>query len=116
MLHIGKNISYLIKQHNFKQDEFGEMFGLKRGVVSGYVIGRANPKLETVIEIAEHFSIPIDDLLKKDLSQEGITAPQHADSTTEDTNSKLLQRFEEVVAENAILKAKLAECEKSKKD
>ena len=50
------------------QQSFAEMFDLKRGTLGAYEEGRSEPKIETIIKIANHFSIPIGDLLTKELT------------------------------------------------
>ncbi|MGO4772033.1 helix-turn-helix transcriptional regulator [Flavobacterium sp. W22_SRS_FK3] len=50
------------------QQEFADIFDLKRGTLGAYEEGRSNPKLETVIKIANHFSIGIEELLIKELT------------------------------------------------
>jgi len=50
------------------QQSFAELFDLKRGTLGAYEEGRSEPKIETIIKIANYFSIPIDDLLTKELT------------------------------------------------
>ena len=44
------------------------MFNLKRGSIGAYEEGRAEAKIDTVIEIAEYFQLSLDQLLKKELT------------------------------------------------
>lgn len=66
---IHKNISYLQKKERLTQNEFGELFGLGKGVINSYVTGKAMPKLETVIAICKYFKLNINDFVHEDLSQ-----------------------------------------------
>ena len=50
------------------QQAFAEIFDLKRGTLGAYEEGRSEPKIETIIKIANHFSIPIGDILTKELT------------------------------------------------
>ncbi|MBC8643309.1 helix-turn-helix transcriptional regulator [Flavobacterium lindanitolerans] len=54
--------------HGLSQLQFAEMFDLKRATLGAYEEGRSNPKMDTVIKIANHFSIDIEDLLTKELT------------------------------------------------
>lgn len=64
----GKNIRKIRSVKSLSQQSFAEMFDLKRGTLGAYEEGRSEPKIETLIKIANHFSIPIDDLLTKELT------------------------------------------------
>lgn len=50
------------------QTEFAELFNLKRTAVGSYEEGRAEPKIETLIKIADYFKLSLDQLLRKELS------------------------------------------------
>ena len=64
----GKNIKKIRSVHGMSQQEFAELFDLKRATLGAYEEKRSNPKLETVVKIAKHFSIGIEDLLTKELT------------------------------------------------
>ena len=64
----GKNIKKIRSVHSLSQQDFADIFNLKRGTLGAYEEGRSNPKLETVIKIANHFSIGIEDLLIGELT------------------------------------------------
>ena len=64
----GKNIKKIRSVHGMSQQEFAELFDLKRATLGAYEEDRSNPKLETVVKIAKHFSIGIEDLLTKELT------------------------------------------------
>lgn len=68
MSFFGKNIRKIRSVKSLSQQSFAEMFDLKRGTLGAYEEGRSEPKIETIIKIANHFSIPIDDLLTKELT------------------------------------------------
>ncbi|MCT8338952.1 helix-turn-helix domain-containing protein [Flavobacteriaceae bacterium TK19130] len=68
MSKFGKNIRKIRSVKTLSQQAFAELFGLKRGTLGAYEEGRSEPKIETIIKIANHFSIPIDDLLTKELT------------------------------------------------
>ena len=64
----GKNIKKIRTIKSLSQQGFAEMFDLKRGTLGAYEEGRSEPKIETIIKIANHFSIPIGDILTKELT------------------------------------------------
>jgi DNA-binding XRE family transcriptional regulator len=68
LLMFGKNLKKIRSVHGLSQQEFADLFDLKRGTLGAYEEGRSNPKLETVIKIANHFSIGIEELLIKELT------------------------------------------------
>lgn len=68
MSYIGKNIKKIRTVKKINQADFADLFGLARASVGSYEEGRAEPKIETVIAIANHFGISIDLLLKKELT------------------------------------------------
>lgn len=65
---IGKNIRKIRTVKKLSQASFAEIFNLARPSVGAYEEERAEPKLETVIQIANYFGISIDSLLTKELT------------------------------------------------
>ncbi|WP_062056638.1 helix-turn-helix domain-containing protein [Aquimarina longa] len=68
MSFFGKNIKKIRGVKSLSQQAFAELFDLKRGTLGAYEEGRSEPKIETLIKIANHFSIAIDDLLTSELT------------------------------------------------
>ncbi|WP_067147127.1 helix-turn-helix domain-containing protein [Pseudotamlana agarivorans] len=64
----GKNIRKIRSVKALSQQAFADIFDLKRGTLGAYEEGRSEPKIETIIKIANHFSIPIDTILTKELT------------------------------------------------
>lgn len=64
----GKNIKKIRNVHGMSQQEFADLFDLKRATLGAYEEGRSNPKIETAIKIANRFSINLDELLTKELT------------------------------------------------
>ena len=69
----GKNIRKIRTIKSLSQQAFAELFNLKRGTLGAYEEGRSEPKIETIIKIANYFSIPIGDLLTKDLTVNALS-------------------------------------------
>ncbi|MCD6556870.1 MAG: helix-turn-helix transcriptional regulator [Bacteroidales bacterium] len=68
MSYIGKNIRKIRMSKKMTQTEFAELFDLKRTAVGSYEEGRAEPKIDTLIKIADYFKLSLDSLLRKELS------------------------------------------------
>ncbi len=87
----GKNIKKIRSVKGLSQQAFADLFGLKRGTLAAYEEGRSNPRLETVIKIASHFSIEMDELLKTELTVNRLL--QFNDSITIDSEHLPIQAF-----------------------
>ncbi|MGI0105962.1 helix-turn-helix domain-containing protein [Salinimicrobium sp. WS361] len=68
MSFFGKNIRKIRSVKSLSQQSFAELFDLKRATLGAYEEERSEPKIDTIIKIANHFSIPLDDLLMKELT------------------------------------------------
>lgn len=93
MSYVGKNIRKIRTVKKLSQAAFAELFGLARPSVGAYEEGRSEPKMETLIQIAQYFGLSVDLLLTKELTvnelyhfdifkQETTPAPA-ADTTAE---------------------------------
>jgi transcriptional regulator with XRE-family HTH domain len=68
MSFFGKNIKKIRGVKGLSQQAFADLFDLKRGTLGAYEEGRSEPKIDTLIKIANYFSIAIDDLLTAELT------------------------------------------------
>ena len=68
MSFFGKNIKKIRTIKGLSQAAFAELFGLKRAALGAYEEQRSEPKIETIIKIANHFSIKIDKLLTSEIT------------------------------------------------
>ncbi|MDT0644315.1 helix-turn-helix transcriptional regulator [Zunongwangia sp. F363] len=68
MSYFGKNIRKIRNAKKLSQQAFAETFDLKRGTLGAYEEERSEPRIETIVKIANYFSISIDDLLTKELT------------------------------------------------
>lgn len=80
MSFFGKNIKKIRGVKGLSQQAFADIFSLKRGTLGAYEEGRSEPKIDTIIKVANYFSISIDDVLTKNITvnqllsfNEGIT-------------------------------------------
>lgn len=68
MSYIGKNIKKIRAVRKLSQAAFADSFNLARPSVGAYEEGRSEPKIDTIIAIANHFSLSTDALLRKELT------------------------------------------------
>jgi transcriptional regulator with XRE-family HTH domain len=62
MSFIGKNIKKI------SQADFAKIFSLTRGSIGAYEEGRAEPKIDTIIQLANYFGVSIDAFINKELT------------------------------------------------
>ncbi len=68
MNHIAKNIRHLRKLKNYTQEQLADEVQMTRSKIGSYEEGRSDPPIEMLIRFSEYFSLPIDVLVKNDLS------------------------------------------------
>jgi len=68
MSYFGANIKKIRIVKKINQSEFGNLFGLTRAAVGSYEEGRAEAKIDKIIEISDYFGLTLDQILKKKLS------------------------------------------------
>jgi DNA-binding XRE family transcriptional regulator len=88
MSKIGSNIRKIRSVKGLSQTGFADIFNLKRANIGAYEEGRAEPKIDTVIEIANYFSIPLNDIFTKELTVNQLTHFRILDPAIEKTKTK----------------------------
>lgn len=68
MSFFGKNIKKIRGVKRLSQQAFADVFSLKRATLGAYEEGRSEPKIDTIIRVANYFSITIDDILTKEIT------------------------------------------------
>ncbi|CAM1344615.1 XRE family transcriptional regulator [Tenacibaculum amylolyticum] len=68
MKNIAKNIRHLRKLKKLTQEQFADNLSITRSRVSSYEEGRSEPSIETLIDFSNYFKLPIDILVKNDLT------------------------------------------------
>ncbi len=89
---LSKNIKKLRLFKNLNQAEFAALFQLKRPSVGAYEEGRAEPKLDTLIKISNYYELPIDLIVKAELTVNQIAKfefPKVESSDLDLLNSKM---------------------------
>jgi len=65
---ISSNIKYLRKQKSWTQQDLADQLDIKRPLIGSYEEGRADPRLNTLLKLAELFELSADELLSVDLA------------------------------------------------
>tara|TARA_B110001454_G_C12685501_1_gene419986 strand:- start:135 stop:878 length:744 start_codon:yes stop_codon:yes gene_type:complete len=68
MSFFGKNIKKIRGVKRMSQQVFADIFLLKRATLGAYEEGRSEPKIDTIIKVANYFSISIDVILTKEIT------------------------------------------------
>lgn len=68
-MNIGNNLKIVRKRKKMSQEEVATALGFTRSSYSGYENGVAQPSIENLVTLSDFYSITIDDLVKKDLSE-----------------------------------------------
>jgi transcriptional regulator with XRE-family HTH domain len=67
----GRNLKYLRKLKGDTQEEFAALLNIKRSLLGAYEEERAEPRREVLEMVSDQFSVSLDDLLRRDLSDRG---------------------------------------------
>jgi len=77
MSQVSKNIRYLRRLHDYTQEEFAEVLGIKRSSLGAYEEGRAMPNFTTLMQLGKLFGLTIEQIVSAEVSNI-ITEPQMA--------------------------------------
>ena len=94
MSFFGKNIKKIRGVKQLSQQAFADIFDLKRATLGAYEEGRSEPKIDTIIKVANHFSISIDIILTKEITVNQLL--RFNDVITTDVNQVVKAGFVEV--------------------
>lgn len=110
MSFFGSNIKKIRQVKGLSQKAFADLFDLNRGVISSYEEGRAEPKIETILKVANHFNLNLDKFLTETLQASQLGSVSNTDQlmlfpeftnqndketqvTTENSNLSILQKI-----------------------
>lgn len=68
MSQASKNLKYLRKLRGWTQEEFALKLRIKRSLLGAYEEERAEPRIEVLEVVADMFKLTLDDLLRRDVS------------------------------------------------
>jgi transcriptional regulator with XRE-family HTH domain len=100
MSFFGKNIKKIRVIKGLSQQAFAEIFSLKRATLGAYEEGRSEPKIETVIRVANYFSISIDNFLTKEITVNQLL--RFNEGITTDINQIVKASFKEIPFVNSL--------------
>jgi transcriptional regulator with XRE-family HTH domain len=119
---LGKNLRWLRKQSSKTQSEIAALIKKGQTTVGNWENGISEPNLEELLIISNYFDIPLDTLLKVDLSEvnvyqrqgnSGAAAYDHADTETsaarEDKLNYVLEEIKSLREEMARINSRLPE-------
>src|SRR5689334_13037647 len=95
MTKIGANIKKIRTTKGLSQQAFAELFELTRGNISSYEQNRAEPRIETVNQIANHSCIPLNQFITQNLSIHEILQ-YNGDKVIDDENHIINLRLRQV--------------------
>ncbi|MCG8322915.1 MAG: helix-turn-helix domain-containing protein [Cytophagales bacterium] len=87
---VSKNIKYLRKKHGYTQEQFSEKIGIKRSLLGAYEEGRADPRLNNLMNIAKEFNISVDTLISKNVATTPETALHPPEQSDKNEKFKVL--------------------------
>lgn len=64
---LGRNLKYLRKQKKASQEQIAQATGISRSALADYENGKSEPTAGSLIKLAKHFAVNVDDLLTVDL-------------------------------------------------
>lgn len=79
---LGKNLRYLRKQSSKTQSEIASLIKKGQTTVGNWENGISEPNLEELLIISNYFDIPLDTLLKADLSEMSLFQRQGTPNVT----------------------------------
>ncbi len=71
-MYIAQNIKHLRKAKGITQGELAEMIEKVPTTISDYEKGKTVPPLDIALQLGDIFGVSLDDLVKRDLSSEGL--------------------------------------------
>lgn len=74
---IAENIKFLRKKKGLTQEQFANEVGVKRSVVGAYEESRAEPRLQTLLRMAEVLGVSSDELISIDLTTGTLPPPKN---------------------------------------
>jgi transcriptional regulator with XRE-family HTH domain len=67
-IHIAENLKFLRKRRRYSQQDLSDSIGIKRSTYGAYELGQVEPGLEMLLTLSEFFRIPLDALVRTNLT------------------------------------------------
>ncbi|MCS7019005.1 MAG: helix-turn-helix transcriptional regulator [Cytophagales bacterium] len=110
MINLANNIKFLRDLNNLSQYGFAKLFNLTRGKVASYEVG-TEPSLKTLVAMARHFNLTLDELITADLS---TMTPRPSEAQLAQEKLAEEAKWERTLAELELLRKENAELKKDK--
>lgn len=94
------NLRILRKHKKLQQEDMLEPLGISRATWSNYELGKTEPQIQTLLDVAGFFDVSMDDLLKNDLSQHPQWAQKKPVRYQQQKRKKGLQTEENIAKEH----------------
>jgi len=104
MSYFGTNIKKIRQIKGLSQVAFAELIDLNRGVISSYEEGRAEPKIETVMRIANYFNLSSDQLISKQLTVNELVNFSELDEVINEKTEEISIKVNEI-SKNGLVKS-----------
>lgn len=101
---LGDNIRFLRKRQNYNQADIAKAIGVLLASASDYERGKTEPKIETIINIADHFNVSIDALLRMELNEGNLVEAMTKGGKLEIENKQLKDKLMEAEKELVLLR------------
>lgn len=72
MLIVGNRLKLIRSEAKMKQKEFAEQFGIATTTYSGYEIGKHEPTIDFLINVADTYKLSLDYVVGRSVSKEGL--------------------------------------------
>lgn len=68
-IHIAENIRFLQRSRNYTRAQLAGFIGVKTCALSSWLDGRAQPRMNDLIKLVEHFDITLDVMVRTDMKK-----------------------------------------------
>lgn len=107
MTYFGTNLKKIRQIKGLSQQAFAELIDLNRGVISSYEEGRAEPKIETLLRIANYFGISTDDIISKPLTVNQLANFSLIEDSMVVAPKESSDSFDEVASDGSMVKSNI---------
>lgn len=90
-MNFSNNIKHLRRGRGWTQTELGDKIGVKKETISGYEREVSFPDFEKFLKLSQIFDVSLDDLVFRDIEQEGTSGAPADRADTEEEKEALLQ-------------------------
>lgn len=97
-MQLAENLIYLMAVHNVSGKELADKVGMKATAISSYRSGTL-PPLDKASKIARFFNVSLEDLVNKNLKEEGIDYKMDNSKLADTELLDMLKRYERLLQE-----------------